>query len=69
MATIYRFIVEQRTGGGGDGRYVSDGAPNRKSAAKKGIIRHLPEDNKTKRNPILSGSFSAISVFIRISLF
>ena len=36
MATIYRFIVEQRTGGGGDGRYVSDGAPNRKSAAKKG---------------------------------
>ena len=34
MATIYRFIVEQKTSGGGQGRKSSDEAPT-KSAAKK----------------------------------
>lgn len=36
MATIYRFIVEQRTSAGGQGRKSSEGAPNPKSPSKKG---------------------------------
>ena len=35
MATIYRFIVEQKASGG-NGRKDSSGAPSSKSAAKKG---------------------------------
>lgn len=36
MATIYRFIVEQRTASGGDGRRTKPEGSGRKSAAKKG---------------------------------
>lgn len=36
MATIYRFIVEQKTSGGGDGRRTKPEGSGRKSAAKKG---------------------------------
>ena len=36
MATIYRFIVEQRSANGGQGRTPRDGTSTRKSAAKKG---------------------------------
>lgn len=36
MATIYRFIVEQRSAGGGQGRTPRDSTTTRKSAAKKG---------------------------------
>lgn len=36
MATIYRFIVEQRTQQGGDGRKNKDGSTSKKTTAKKG---------------------------------
>ena len=36
MATIYRFIVEQRTRTSGDGRKVSDTGGSKKTTAKKG---------------------------------
>jgi len=36
MATIYRFIVEQKTSTGGDGRRTKPEGSGRKSAAKKG---------------------------------
>ena len=36
MATIYRFIVEQRTRASGDGRKVSDTGGSKKTTAKKG---------------------------------
>ncbi len=36
MATIYRFIVEQKTSGSGDGRRTKPEGSGRKSAAKKG---------------------------------
>lgn len=36
MATIYRFIVEQRAASGGDGRRTKPEGSGRKSAAKKG---------------------------------
>lgn len=36
MATIYRFIVENKTSGGSGGRKDSSNAPSKKSTAKKG---------------------------------
>lgn len=36
MATIYRFIVEQRTRAGSEGRKSKEGSPTKKSASKKG---------------------------------
>ena len=63
MATIYRFIVEQKTSTGGDGRRTKPEGSGRKSAAKKGRMVALfggekggVEHNRKMRaiNPLLN---------------
>ena len=52
MATIYRFIVEQKVSKGGDGRKVTDGN-TKKGAGKKGKIvslGHLGEKGGVEHN-------------------